>query len=57
MADVVSKQQTTALCLSAIVTRTRRHADLTQKLINLMGNLCCAGEHTVQCFVQCLYAV
>jgi hypothetical protein len=29
MADVVSKQQTTALFLSTIVTRTRRHTELT----------------------------
>jgi len=43
MADVASKQQTTALFLSTIVTRTRRHKDRTKKkLINLMGNLCCA---------------
>jgi len=31
MADVSRKQQTTALFLSAIVTRTRRHTELTQK--------------------------
>jgi hypothetical protein len=30
MADVVSKQQTTALFLSTIVTRTRRHTELTK---------------------------
>ena len=53
MADVASKQQTTALFLSTIVTRTRRHIELTQKkLKNLMGNLCCAREHSVQFFVQ-----
>jgi len=34
------------------VTRTRRHAELTKKLTNLMGNLCCAREHSVQFFVQ-----
>jgi len=39
MADVASKQQTTALFLSTIVTRTRRHTQLTKKLKNLMGNL------------------
>ena len=49
MADVASKQQTTALFLSTTVTRTRRHTELTQKL---MGNLCCAREHSVQFFVQ-----
>ena len=48
MADVASKQQTTALFLSSIVTRTRRHTELT----NLMGNLCCAREHSVQFFMQ-----
>ena len=52
MADVVSKQQTTALFLSTIVTRTRRHTELTKKLKNLVGNLCCAREHSVQFFVQ-----
>jgi len=48
IADVVSKQQTKALFLSTIVTRTRRHTELT----NLMGNLCCARKHSVQFFVQ-----
>ena len=48
MADVASKQQTTALFLSTIVTRTRRHTELT----NPMGNLCCASEHSVQFFAQ-----
>ena len=52
MADVASKQQTTALFFSTIVTRTRRHTELTKKLTNLMGNLCCAREHSVQFFVQ-----
>jgi len=37
---VASKQQTTALFLSTIATRTRRHTELTKKLKNLMGNLC-----------------
>jgi hypothetical protein len=31
MADVANKQQTTALCLSTIVTHTRRHTELTKK--------------------------
>jgi hypothetical protein len=48
MADVASKQQTTALFLSTVVTRTRRHTELT----NLMGKLCCAREHSVKFFVQ-----
>jgi len=49
MADVASKQQ----------TGTRRHTELgkkerkkEKKLTNLMGNLCCAREHSVQFFVQ-----
>jgi len=46
MADVASKQQT-ALLLSTIVTSTRRHTELT----NLMENVCCAREHSVQFFV------
>ena len=60
MADVASKQQTTALFLSTIVTRTRRHTELTlhprkEKLTNLIGNLCCAREHSVQFFVQFIF--
>jgi hypothetical protein len=31
MADAASKQQTTALFLSTIVTRTRKHTELTKK--------------------------
>jgi hypothetical protein len=46
MADVASEQQTTALFLSTIVTRTR-HTELTEKLTNLIGNLCCAKGHSV----------
>ena len=52
MADVASKQQTTALFLSTIVTRTRRLTELTKKLITLMGNLYCARVHSVQFFMQ-----
>ena len=48
MAYAASKQQTTALFLSTVVTRTRRHTELT----NLMGNLCCAWEYSVQFCVQ-----
>ena len=55
MADVANKQQTTALFLSTIVTRTRRRTELTKKLTNLMGNLCCAREHSVQFFGQFFY--
>jgi hypothetical protein len=52
MTDVASKQQTTALFLSTTVTRTRRHTELTKELQNLMENLCCAREYSVQFFVQ-----
>ena len=52
MADVASKQQTTALFLSTTVTRTRKLTEWTQKLTNPMGNLCCAREHSVQFFLQ-----
>jgi len=55
-ADVASKQQTTAMFLSTIVTRTRRQAELTKKMINLMGTLCCARERSVQFFVQFLHS-
>jgi len=57
MADVASKQQTTALFLSTIVTRTIRHTELAKKLTNLVGNLCCAKEHSVQFFVHFFYTV
>jgi hypothetical protein len=61
MADVASKEQTTALFLSTIVTRTRRHTELKKKkkknLTNLMGNLCCTREHSDQFFVQFFYTV
>ena len=57
MADVASKQQTTALFLSSIVTRKEIHTKLTKKLTNMMGNLCCAREHSVQFFVQFVYTV
>jgi hypothetical protein len=42
----------TALFLSTIVTRTRRHTELIKSLKKLMGNLCCAREYSVQFFVQ-----
>jgi len=57
MADVISKQQTTALFLTTIVMRTRRHTELKKKLTNLMGNVCYAREHSVQFFVQFYYTV
>ena len=52
MANVASKQQTTALFLSTIVTQTRRHTELRRKLTNLMGKLCCARKHSPQFFVH-----
>ena len=56
MADVASKQHATALFLSAIVTRTRRHTELEGgNLTKLIGNLCCAREHSVQFFVQLFF--
>ena len=55
MADVASKQQTTALFLSTIVTRTRRHTGLTNYTDKPDGKLCCAREHSVQFFVQFFY--
>ena len=55
MAYVASKQQTTALFLSTMVTRTTRHTELTKnKITNLMGDLCCAREHSVQFFLHFL---
>jgi hypothetical protein len=45
------------LFLSTIVTRTRRNTEMTKNLTNLMGNLCCAREHSVQYFVQFFYTV
>jgi hypothetical protein len=57
MADVASKQQTTALFLSDIVTCTGRHTELTKKLTNLLGNLCYVREHSVQFFLQFFYTV
>jgi hypothetical protein len=45
-------QQTTALFLSTIVTRRRSNTELTKKMTNLKVKLCCAGEHSVQFFVQ-----
>ena len=52
-ADVASKQQTTALFLSTIVTRARRHTELTKKktVTDLMWNVYCAREHSIQFFV------
>ena len=56
MADVASKQQTTALFLSTTVTRTRRHRELTKNWQTWWGNLCCAREYSVQFFWQFLHS-
>jgi len=45
MADVASKQQTTALFLSTIVTRTRRHTELTKKNWKLWWETCAVPEN------------
>jgi len=56
VADVAIKEQTTVLFLSTIVTRTRRHTELTKKLINPMENLCCVREYSVHFFMQFLHS-
>ena len=43
---------TTTFFLSTIVTCPGRHTELTIKLTNLVRNLCCAREHSVQFFMQ-----
>ena len=57
MADMARKQQMAALFLSTIVTRTRRHTELTKNWQTWWGNLCCAREHSFQFFVQFFYTV
>ena len=52
MADVASKQQTTALFLSTTVTRTRRHTELIKETDKPDGKLCCARERSVKFFLQ-----
>jgi hypothetical protein len=56
MADVASKQQTTALFLSTTVTRTRRHTELTKKTDKPDGKpvLC---QRTFSVFRAVLYTV
>ena len=56
MANVASKQQTTALFLSTIITRTRRHTELTKKLTNMTGNRRSAREHSVQFLCSFLHS-
>jgi hypothetical protein len=44
-------------CFCPLVTRTKRHTELTKHLTNLMGNLCCSREHSLKFFVQVVYTV
>ena len=57
MADVASKQQTTALFLSTIVTRTRRHTKMTKKKNRQNWWETCAVPENIQFFVQFFYTV
>jgi len=57
MADVVSKQQTTALILSTYSHTHKKTQRTDKKLIDLMGKLCCAREQSVQFLVQFFYTV
>jgi hypothetical protein len=52
MADVASKQQTTALFLSTTVTRTRRHTELTKKIDKPDGETCAVPEQ-IQFIFSC----
>jgi len=54
MADVASKQQTTALFLSTIVTRTRRHTKLTKKNWQTWWETCAVPENILFSF-SCSY--
>jgi len=45
MADVASKQHTTALFLTTIVTRTRRHTELTKKTWQTWWETCAVPEN------------
>ena len=53
MADVASKQQMTALFLSTIVTRARRHTEATKKLTKPDGTpvLCQRTVSAIFCAV------
>jgi len=55
MADVASKQQTTALFLSTIVTRTRRHKELTKKTDKPHGKPVLCQRTFSSVFVQSFY--
>ena len=45
MADVASKQQTTALFLSTKITRTRKHTELTKKNWQIWWETCALPEN------------
>jgi len=51
MADVASKQQTTALFYPPW-SHAQEDTQNWKKQTNLMGNLCCTREHSVTFFVQ-----
>ena len=53
MADVASKQQPTALFLSTIVTRTRRHTELTKNWQSLRES--CAVPENIQFNFSCSF--
>jgi len=56
MADVASKQQTSLVFIHHSHTHKKTHRT-DKKLTNLVGNLCCAKEHSVQFFMQFFYTV
>jgi len=57
MADVASKQQTTALFLSTIVTRTRRHTELTKRNDEPDGKFVLCQRTFSSGFLAALYTV
>jgi hypothetical protein len=57
MAHVASKQQTTALFVSAIVTRTRRHTEMTKKPDKPDGKPVLCHRTLSSVFVQLFYTV
>jgi len=56
MADVASKQQTTALFLSTTLTRTRRHTELTKKSGKADGETCAVLENIQFSFTSSSFA-
>jgi hypothetical protein len=55
MADVASKQQTTALFLSTIVTRTRRHTEMKKKNWQTWWETCAVPENIQFRFSRSFY--